>query len=180
MLLKVRIVAPAISYDEFSIRNYSKMERYEIRKPKSSKTRKRVGRGRSSGIGKTCGRGHNGQLSRSGSKRRPWFEGGQMPIQRRVPKRGFNNKFSRVYQLINIAQLTGCSETEIDPVIMKKSGLIKKIETPIKILGDGEITSAVTVFADAYSKSAKEKIEKAGGKAEIRKLEIKKKKKIEE
>lgn len=152
------------------------MERYEIKKPASSKTRKRVGRGRSSGIGKTCGRGHNGQLSRSGSKRRPWFEGGQMPIQRRVPKRGFNNNFSRVYQLINIVQLANCSETEIDPAVMKKSGLIKKIGKPIKILGDGDISTAVTVFADAYSKSAKEKIEKAGGKAEIRKIENKEKK----
>jgi len=101
------------------------MENYSVVKPEYIKSRKRVGRGRSrSGMGKTCGRGMNGQLSRSGSKKRPWFEGGQMPLQRRVPKRGFNNIFKKNYQLVNVDQLEGLTITELNPEEMVKKKII--------------------------------------------------------
>jgi large subunit ribosomal protein L15 len=134
----------------------------------SSKRRKRIGRGPGSGHGKTSTRGHKGQKARSGAKRRPWFEGGQMPIQRRVPKRGFTNIFRKEYQIVNLASLSRCTDQElISPLVMKNFGLLKKSDLPVKILGDGELSGSITVQANAFSKKAKEKIEALGGKAEI-------------
>ncbi len=143
--------------------------KYQLKKPDSLKKRKRVGRGMGSGIGKTCGRGQDGQLSRSGSKKRAWFEGGQMPIQRRVPKRGFNNRTRKVYQLVNLSQLSKIDSNDINQKVMKEIGLIKKLGEPVKILGIGDLKKALNIHADAFSDSAKEKIEKAGGSALIEK-----------
>lgn len=150
------------------------MERYQLKKPESIKRKKRVGCGPGSGKGKTCGRGMNGQLSRSGSKKRSWFEGGQMPLQRRVPKRGFNNIFKINYQVVNISQLEKLNEGDVDHSVMKKRGLIKKSDMIVKVLGNGEISKAFKVYADAFSQSAIEKIKKAGGEAIIRKNPVKK------
>jgi len=140
----------------------------------SSSKRKRVGRGPGSGHGKTSTRGHKGQLSRAGAKRRSWFEGGQMPLQRRVPKRGFTNIFGKEFQIVNLSALSkvGSQSEEstkdvISLQIMKEAGLIKKTDLPVKILGEGEILRAVVVQASAFSKKAKEKIEAAGGKIEV-------------
>jgi large subunit ribosomal protein L15 len=142
-------------------------EMYKIKKP-AMKRRKRVGRGGGSGHGKTSCRGQKGQLSRSGSKHRPWFEGGQMPLQRRVPKRGFTNKFKVEVQIINLSDISRLGAVEVDPMILCEKGLIKKADIQVKVLAKGDITRAVTVTADAFSDSAKEKIEKAGGKVLFR------------
>jgi large subunit ribosomal protein L15 len=140
------------------------MAEYKIKKPDSIKKRKRVGRGMSSGCGKTSSRGMNGQRARSGSVKRPWFEGGQMPLYRRVPKRGFNNYFKKYFQLVNVSSLEKLSESEINAEVLLKNGLISELSEPVKILGNGEIKKAVNVIAEKFSKSAKSKIEKAGGK----------------
>lgn len=144
------------------------MERYELKKPEYIKDKKRLGQGRGSGLGKTCGRGQDGQKSRSGSTKRPWFEGGQMPLQRRVPKRGFNNIFKKQYQLINVSQLEKISDSEISPEMLQQKGLIRKSSDLIKILGNGEITRSIKITADACSQSALEKIKNAGGDIFIR------------
>ena len=144
------------------------MEAYTLKKPESIKRRKRVGRGPSSGHGKTCCRGQDGQGSRSGFTRRPWFEGGQMPLQRRVPKRGFNNIFKKEIQIVNIGQLQKIKENDIDPALLAKLGIIDDARKAVKILGDGELKSAKKVVADAFSKSAQEKIKSAGGSIETR------------
>lgn len=141
------------------------MELYTLKKPASIKRRKRVGIGPSSGHGKTSCRGHKGQLARSGSKHRAWFEGGQMPLQRRIPKRGFNNIFKVYYQVVNVSQLDKIDASEITPEILVKSGLIDSICEPVKVLGNGEISKGKKVIADAFSASAIEKIKKAGGEA---------------
>jgi large subunit ribosomal protein L15 len=134
----------------------------------SVKKRKRIGRGPGSGHGKTSTRGHKGQKARSGAIKKPWFEGGQMPIQRRLPKRGFTNIFKKKYQIVNLTSLSVCKGQEIiSPLVMKNFGLLKKLNLPVKILGDGEISGPVTVRANAFSKKAKEKIEALGGKAEV-------------
>jgi large subunit ribosomal protein L15 len=134
----------------------------------STKRRKRIGRGPGSGHGKTSTRGHKGQKARSGAKRRPWFEGGQLPIQRRVPKRGFTNIFKKEYQIVNLASLSRCTDQEvISPSVMKNFGLLKKLDLPVKVLGDGELSGSITVQANAFSKKAKEKIQALGGKAEV-------------
>jgi large subunit ribosomal protein L15 len=134
----------------------------------STKRRKRIGRGPGSGHGKTSTRGHKGQKARSGAKRRAWFEGGQMPIQRRVPKRGFTNIFKKEYQIVNLASLSRCGDQEvISPSVMRNLGLLKKSDLPVKILGDGELSGSITVQASAFSKKAKEKIEALGGKTEV-------------
>lgn len=152
------------------------MEQYQLKKPASVKSRKRVGRGMSSGHGKTSGRGQKGAGSRSGHTLRLGFEGGQMPLQRRIPKRGFNNIFKVEYQIVNLQQLNKLENVDtIDADAMKKFGCIRDDRKLIKVLGRGELSKGVTVFADVFSKSAKEKIEKAGGKAEIRALAIEKK-----
>ncbi len=141
------------------------MENYTIKKPESFKKKKRVGTGPSAGGGKTCGRGMNGQMSRSGSKRRPWFEGGQMPLQRRVPKRGFNNIFRKDFQILNVSDLERFGLSEISPEALENEGFILKSGQSLKILGNGELSKAIKVTAHAFSKSAAEKIVKAGGEA---------------
>jgi len=138
-----------------------------IRAPKkASEKRKRVGRGMGSGMGKTSTRGHKGQRSRSGSRMLRGFEGGQMPLHRRLPKRGFTNIFRKEYTVVNLDQLVGLEETTITPDVLRKAGVIKS-KHPVKILGDGELKSALTVQAHKFSKSAQEKITKAGGKFEV-------------
>jgi large subunit ribosomal protein L15 len=145
------------------------MEQYQLKKPESVKKRKRVGCGHSAGGGKTCGRGMNGQMSRSGSKKRAWFEGGQMPLQRRVPKRGFNNYvFATEVQIVNVSQLDKISAEEITPESLAKAGIIRDSDKKVKILGNGDLTKSVKVTADAFSQSAQEKITKAGGEVIIR------------
>lgn len=135
----------------------------------SIKNRKRVGRGEGSGHGGQATRGMNGQRSRSGSKKRAWFEGGQMPLQRRVPKRGFTNINRVEYQPVNIARLQGLVDDKkvedgvINASVLYKNGLISKAAAPFKILGSGELTAKLDVEATAVSKAAKEKIESAGG-----------------
>lgn len=129
--------------------------------PGSRKNRKRVGRG--GAHGKTACRGYNGQRSRSGSKRRMWFEGGQMPIMRRLPKRGFYSFTRKDVQIVNLGDLNKIKAEEITPQVLVDNGLIRKIDVPVKVLGDGELTSKISVTANAFSKSAKEKIEAAGG-----------------
>ena len=138
-----------------------------IRAPKkSSEKRKRVGRGMGSGMGKTSTRGHKGQRSRSGSRMMRGFEGGQMPLHRRMPKRGFTNIFRKEYSIVNLDQLIGLAETTINPDVLRKAGLIKA-KLPVKILGEGDVKTALTVHAHKFSKSAQEKITKAGGKFEV-------------
>ena len=131
-------------------------------------SKKRVGRGHGSGLGRNSGRGDKGYHSRSGSKHRPWFEGGQMPLHRRVPKRGFSNfLFKKEFQIVNLSDLNIIQSEEINPAVMKENGLVKYSLRPIKILGDGEIDKKMNVTASAFSSSAKSKIEKAGGTVEV-------------
>ena len=138
-----------------------------LRPPKgATSNKKRVGRGMGSGMGKTSTRGHKGQRSRSGSRMMRGFEGGQMPLHRRLPKRGFTNIFRVEYQVINLERLVELGEKNITPELLVKHGLAGKNDL-IKILGDGELKSALTVLAHKFSKSAQEKIAKAGGKAEV-------------
>lgn len=135
----------------------------------SVKERKRLGRGPASGQGKTAGKGHKGQKARSGGKVRIGFEGGQMPLQRRVPKRGFNNIFRTEYATVSVADLEKRFEdgavVDVDAIVA--SGLLKKTLDGVKVLGNGEITKKLTVKVNAFSESAKAKIEAAGGKAEV-------------
>ena len=133
---------------------------------KSTEKRKRVGRGMGSGMGKTSTRGHKGQRSRSGSRMLRGFEGGQMPLHRRLPKRGFRNLFRTDYTIVSLEKLNGLGETTITPDVLRKAGVIKGTSR-VKILGDGEVKSAITVQAHKFSKSAQEKITKAGGKFEV-------------
>ena len=138
-----------------------------IRAPKkSSEKRKRVGRGMGSGMGKTSTRGHKGQRSRSGSRMIRGFEGGQMPLHRRMPKRGFTNIFRKEFNIVNLESLADLGETTITPEVLRQAGVIKT-KHPVKILGDGELTVALNVSAHKFSKSAQEKITKAGGKVEV-------------
>jgi len=138
-----------------------------IRKPrKASENKKRVGRGMGSGMGKTSTRGHKGQRSRSGSRMMRGFEGGQMPLHRRLPKRGFTNIFRQEYSIVNLEKLAALGESTINPDVLRKAGVIST-NRRVKILGDGELTSAITVQAHKFSKSAEEKITKAGGKVEV-------------
>ena len=138
-----------------------------IRAPrKASENRKRVGRGMGSGMGKTSSRGHKGQRSRSGSRLLRGFEGGQMPLHRRLPKRGFTNIFRQEYSIVNLEKLAGLGESTINPDVLRKAGVIST-KRPVKILGDGELKSAISVQAHKFSKTAQEKITKAGGKFEI-------------
>lgn len=130
----------------------------------SNKSKKRVGRGPGSGTGKTAGRGHKGQKSRSGYSGRIGFEGGQMPLIRKIPKRGFTNIFRTEFTVINVGALEGF-EGEVTPETLRSHGLIRA-NLKVKVLGSGELKSALTVKADAFSKSAREKIEAAGGRCE--------------
>ena len=134
----------------------------------STRKPKRVGRGMSSGMGKTSTRGHKGQKSRSGGGVRPGFEGGQMPLMRRLPKRGFVNIFKKQFAIVNVKDLNDFEEnTKITPELLKECGFIKNVRDGVKILGDGELTVKVDVSAHFFSETAKEKIEAAGGKAEV-------------
>ena len=135
----------------------------------SKKRRKRVGRGDSSGYGRTCGRGEKGQKSRSGAVRRPYFEGGQIPLFRRLPKRGFNSRNHKEYNLVNVSVLESTFEAgeTVTIDILREKGIVGKNTLPLKVLGNGEITKSLTVKADKFSASAKEKIEKAGGTCEV-------------
>ena len=139
-----------------------------LRAPKKANTgRKRVGRGMGSGMGKTSTRGHKGQGSRSGFSLMRGFEGGQMPLHRRLPKRGFNNIFRTEYAVINLDRIAETKVKEIGVEDYHKLGLVSSKRALIKVLGSGELTSAVTIHAHKFSKSAAEKIEKAGGKAVV-------------
>ena len=129
---------------------------------------KRVGRGIGSGNGKTSGKGHKGQNARSGGGVRPGFEGGLMPLYRRLPKRGFKNIFAKQYVSINVEDLERFENgTEVTPELLKETGVISKVLDGVKVLGRGELSKKLTVKAVKFSESAKEKIEKAGGKAEV-------------
>jgi large subunit ribosomal protein L15 len=143
-----------------------------LRAPKrSSENRKRVGRGMGSGMGKTSTRGHKGQGSRSGSRLMRGFEGGQMPLHRRLPKRGFVNIFREEYAIVNLSDLASLGESKITPDLLRTSGLVSGKNKRVKVLGDGELKSALTVEAHKFSKSAEEKIKNAGGSASV--IEIK-------
>ena len=134
----------------------------------SRKKRKRVGRGPGSGHGKTACRGHKGQKSRSGGGPRPGFEGGQMPLQRRVPKRGFSNMFRKRLDIVNVSDLEGFeSNSMVDMEALKAAGLVKKVNDGVKLLADGDITHPVVIRVNKVSMAAKEKIEAAGGKVEV-------------
>lgn len=129
---------------------------------------KRIGRGTGSGTGKTAGKGHKGQNARSGGGVRIGFEGGQMPLVRRIPKRGFKNIFRKEYSTVNVSDLNKFENgTTVDEELLEAAGLVSSIENGVKILGNGELTAKLTVKASKFSKSAAEKIEKAGGKAEV-------------
>jgi len=135
------------------------------RPPGSHRDRKRVGRGPGSGLGKRAGRGQDGQKSRSGGKVRPGFEGGQMPLQRRIPKRGFKPLARVEYQVVNVRVLEELQDAEVTPQVLEDRGLIGSAKRPVKVLGDGELSRKVSVSAHAFSKAAREKIEGAGGSA---------------
>ncbi|HIU63175.1 MAG TPA: 50S ribosomal protein L15 [Candidatus Caccalectryoclostridium excrementigallinarum] len=147
------------------------MKMHELRPADGAKTAaKRLGRGIGSGLGKTSGKGHKGQKARSGGGVRPGFEGGQMPLVRRIPKRGFNNRFRKVYSIVNLSALEDKFENGavVDAEALIVSGILSKIEDAgVKILGNGELTKSLTVKANKFSASAKEAIEKAGGSVEV-------------
>jgi large subunit ribosomal protein L15 len=145
------------------------MKLHELRPAEGSKqTRKRVGRGTGSGWGKTAGRGQDGQNSRSGGGVRPGFEGGQMPLFRRLPKRGFNNIFAKEYATINVNRLNEFENgTEVTPELLLEKRVIKNIKDGVKILGNGNVEKTLTVKASKFSKAAAQKIEAAGGKVEV-------------
>jgi large subunit ribosomal protein L15 len=136
--------------------------------PGSKRERKRVGRGTGSGMGKTSTRGQTGQKSRSGGGVRPGFEGGQMPLSRRLPKRGFTNIFAKEYSIVNVGDLNRFEDgTEVTAQLLKEQRLIRKVQDGVKILGNGEITKKLTVKAAKFTKTAADKIKAAGGTAEV-------------
>lgn len=134
----------------------------------ASKNRKRLGRGSGSGHGKTSGRGHKGQRARSGGRGKTGFEGGQMPLQRRVPKRGFTNIFRKEYSVVNLSDLEQfVKDSTVDVPALIKAGLVKKVEAGVKLLADGEIKKPLTIKVHKFSQAAKEKVEAAGGRIEV-------------
>ncbi len=145
------------------------MRLHELSSPKGArKAPKRVGRGIGSGAGKTAGRGHKGQKARSGGGVRPGFEGGQMPLQRALPKRGFTSVFKKEYNEINVARLNVFADgTEVTPGLLKSEGMIKTMKDGVRILGQGDLERKLTVKAHGFSQTAREKIEAAGGRAEV-------------
>ena len=145
------------------------MKLNELKPPKGArKKRKRIGRGEGSGHGGTSTKGHKGYKARSGGKRSPGFEGGQMPLQRRIPKRGFKNPSRKEWSVVNLRDLSAFPDgAVVDVEGMKSSGLVKKVGFGVKILGEGDISRPLTVRAQAFSFSARKKIEAAGGKAEV-------------
>lgn len=146
------------------------MKLHELNASPEAKVRKRVGRGPGSGLGKTSGRGENGQKSRSGASIPAWFQGGQTPLYRRVPKRGFNNaRFRTEYATINLSDLNKYFNDgdEVTPEVLKEKGIIKQQLCGVKVLGNGELEKKLTIRANRFSSSAVTKIESAGGKAEV-------------
>jgi large subunit ribosomal protein L15 len=136
--------------------------------PGAKKARKRVGRGSGSGLGQTAGYGTKGQKSRAGGGTPPWFEGGQMPLQRRIPKRGFTNNFKKRYSIVNVADLARLEGVnEIDLQVLVESGLVKKFYDGVKLLGEGEITRPVVIHVHRASESAIKKVQDAGGRVEL-------------
>lgn len=134
----------------------------------ATKSRRRVGRGRASGMGKTSSRGHKGQYARSGHKHKPTFEGGQMPLVRRIPKRGFTNRMRKTYAPVNVASLEQFDQgTEVTPALMHQAGLTMGVDGMVKILGNGDLSRKLTVKAHAFSLTAQQKIEAAGGVCEV-------------
>ena len=145
-----------------------KLNELKIPERSRSKSTKRLGRGSATGQGCTAGKGHKGQNSRSGGGVRRGFEGGQMPIIRRLPKRGFFNKFRTCYEIVNLSDIADKSlKGEITLEVLLSNGLVRKSDSKVKILGDGKISEALNIKAHAFSKSAREKIESAGGTAEV-------------
>ena len=143
-----------------------KLNEIRVSKQATSKATKRLGRGAATGQGGTAGKGHKGQKARAGKKVRLGFEGGQMPLIRRVPKRGFFNPFRKEYEVVNLADIMRKElQGEITPEVLKEAGLVHHVER-VKVLGDGDITRALTIKAHKFSKSAREKIEQAGGSVE--------------
>lgn len=145
------------------------MQLHELRpSPGNKRNRRRVGRGIGSGLGKTSGRGHKGQGSRSGGGKGPGFEGGQTPLQRRLPKRGFKNPFRKEYAEVNVRDLNRfAAKTVITPKLLIESGLVKDMKDGVKILGMGDLDRVLTVQAHKFTGGAREKIEAAGGKVEV-------------
>lgn len=144
------------------------MKLHELKPSQARKERNRVGRGMSSGNGKTSGRGHKGQNSRSGGGVRPGFEGGQMPLFQRLPKRGFTNIHRKEYAVVNLSTLNSFEEgTEVTPELLLETGLVSKLKAGIKVLGNGTVEKKLTVKAHKFSASAKEAIEAAGGQTEV-------------
>ena len=138
------------------------------RRPGSRRPQRRVGRGKGSGHGKTCGRGQKGAGARSGSKRRSWMEGGQMPLSRRLPKVGFTNLFRRERQIVNLCELGSFEKnSRVDAAALCEAGLIARVDRPVKVLGNGELSVALQLRVDAISASARKKIEGAGGSVEL-------------
>lgn len=134
----------------------------------ASKNRKRLGRGSGSGHGKTSGRGHKGQRARSGGRGKTGFEGGQMPLQRRVPKRGFTNIFRKEYSIVNLSDLERFAKgSTVDVAALVEAGLVKKMEAGVKLLAEGDINKPLTIKVHKFSQSAKEKVEAAGGRIEV-------------
>ncbi|PDO11327.1 MAG: 50S ribosomal protein L15 [Candidatus Reconcilbacillus cellulovorans] len=145
------------------------MKLHELKSaPGARHARKRLGRGIGSGLGKTSGKGHKGQNARSGGGVRPGFEGGQTPLYRRLPERGFVNIFKKEYSIVNVSELNRFSDgAEVTPDVLIEAGLVKNVKDGVKILGEGELNVRLTVKAHKFSRSAVEKIEAAGGKAEV-------------
>ena len=141
----------------------------ELRAPEgASKNRKRLGRGSGSGHGKTSGRGHKGQRARSGGRGKTGFEGGQMPLQRRVPKRGFTNIFRKEYAIVNLSDLDRFDKgSTVDVALLVAAGLVNKIGAGVKLLADGDIKKSLTIKVHKFSQSAKAKVEAAGGRIEV-------------
>ena len=144
------------------------MELHNLKPAKGSvKSRKRVGRGHGSGLGKSSGRGDKGAGQRSGFKKRPWFEGGQMSLARRLPKKGFTNIFKKEFQIVNLNSIEKLDKKNVTGSVLKEYGLVKSLFVPIKILAGGVINKKITIEANSFSVSAKKAIEKAGGTCKV-------------
>lgn len=164
LLKRKRVVNEVVA----AIKSAVKIGLHNLVVPKGAHKRKKIlGRGPSSGHGKTSTRGSKGQTSRAGRHFYLGFEGGQTPLIRRIPKRGFTSKFKKEYQIVNLGDLNKIKDTDINPEVLEAQGLIKDKKRPIKILGDGEIKNLINLRAHAFSKQAADKIQKLGGKAEI-------------
>lgn len=145
------------------------MKLHELKPPAgATRRRKRIGRGTGSGHGKTSGKGEKGQKARSGAHIHPWFEGGQLPLHRRVPKRGFTNRFKKVYATVNLKDLERFdSEAKVTPGLLQERGLVKDLKAGLKVLADGELTKPLSIAAHKFSKRSIEKILASGGKVEV-------------